>query len=161
MASNYKYAGIGSRKCPAYRCRSLTAIALYLHNLGFILRSGGADGPDKAFEAGAGNLKEIFRPRHATKEAVDIAMSLHPKPEKCNHNVRLLHGRNVQIILGKHLDDPVEFVLCYTPGAKLIGGTAMGIRVAKKYNIDIYNLFDLNTIDKLYERFDKHEWTGI
>lgn len=147
------YAGIGSRSCPTHICVLMTEIACVLNDKGYTLRSGGADGSDKAFEAGAGNNKEILRPHHATNEAIDLAMSLHPAPHACNTYVRKLHGRNAQIILGRQLDAPVEFVILWTPGGKTIGGTGMGIRIADVNDILVYNLFKESDMLRVKKRF--------
>jgi hypothetical protein len=146
------YAGIGSRKTPENILMLMTKIAKVLDDKGFILRSGGADGADTAFANGAVN-KEIFRPKHATVESIKIAMEVHPAPQACNDYVRKLHGRNVQIILGKNLDAPVEFVLCWTPGGKTIGGTGLGIRLAEREGIKVYNLFNKDHLAEVHERF--------
>ena len=143
------YAGIGSRKCPPNILRIMTHLAKYLANEGYILRSGGAEGADTAFENGAGNLKEIFRPKDATKEAISIAKRFHPGWGHCNSYVRKLHGRNAQIILGRNLDLPVEKVYCWTPGGKILGGSGMGIKIAQHYNIAVYNLAVPDILDEL------------
>jgi len=103
------------------------------------LRSGGAIGADTAFESGATN-KEIFKPNDATTEAIELASTVHPAWYACNDYVRKLHGRNAQIILGRELNSPVEFVICYTADEEH-GGTSLGIKIAKKFNIPVYNLF--------------------
>jgi hypothetical protein len=54
--------------------------------------------------------------------------------------MRALHARNVQIILFEVLDQPVDFVICWTKRGKALGGTAMGIRLAQAYGIDVRNL---------------------
>jgi hypothetical protein len=45
------------------------------------------------------------------------------------------------IILGKNLDEPVKFVVCWTPGGKVVGGTGVAIQIAHKNNIPVINLF--------------------
>ena len=143
------YAGIGSRTTPDDILDVMTLVAEKLATLGYILRSGGAQGADSAFEKGAGLAKEIFRPKHATAEAIEIASKFHPAWHNCNDYVQKLHGRNSQIILGLSLDKPVDFLLCWTPGGKGIGGTGMGISIASHYNIPIKNLFDEKTLEEV------------
>ena len=46
------YTGIGSRNTPVSEQEKITKIAAYLEAIGFVLRSGGADGADQAFERG-------------------------------------------------------------------------------------------------------------
>lgn len=146
------YAGIGSRTTPDGTLEFITRFARILDRKGYTLRSGGAEGADTAFANGA-IRKEILRPKDATPEAIEIAMSIHPAPQHCNDYVRKLHGRNVQILLGKSLDKPVEFVICWTPGGKTIGGTGLGIRLADDRDIKVYNLFAVDDLMELKERF--------
>ena len=59
------YAGIGSREAPALIQGFFTKLAERLAGQGYVLRSGGAAGADKAFEKGcdeASGEKEIFLP---------------------------------------------------------------------------------------------------
>lgn len=136
------YAGIGSRSAPEDILEFMKEISEKLNKKEYILRSGGAIGADKAFESGAGTNKEIFTTKDATKSAIRIASKIHPAWYNCNDYVQKLHGRNVQIILGKDLDKPVEFVICWTFEGKNLGGTGLGINIAKKYNIPVYNLYN-------------------
>jgi len=133
------YSGIGSRLTPKETLDLMTKLARILNDKGYILRSGGAYGADTAFANGAGTNKEIFRPHHATTEAIEIAMNVHPAPRHCKPYVKKLHGRNVQILLGKELDKPVEFVVCWAANEQT-GGTSLGIRIAKKFKISCFNL---------------------
>ena len=146
------YAGIGSRTTPKETLEFMTRIARILDGKGYTLRSGGANGADTAFANGA-SRKEILRPNHATPEAIKIAMEIHPAPDACNDYVRKLHGRNVQILLGKELDKPVEFVMCWSPGGKNIGGTGLGLRLAAREGITVYNFFNSDDLIKTRERF--------
>lgn len=145
------YAGIGSKKTPADILNFMTSISKKLKDR-YTLRSGGVKGADKAFEIGA-DSKEIFRPEHATQEAINFVSSLHPNWNACSEYVRKLHGRNAQILLGKDLDSPVDFVLCWTPNAKLVGGTAMGIKIARLKNIPVFNFADQDQIDSFKDKY--------
>lgn len=136
------YAGIGSRSTPPEECAKLTRIASILEKRGYILRSGGAEGADKAFEKGvfSSAMKEIIRPNHSTPEAELIASQIHPAWHACNKYARQLHGRNVQLILGKHLIQPVEFVIAWTLAVDG-GGTRTGLVLAKERDgIPTFNL---------------------
>ena len=56
------YAGIGSRTTPQDVMGRFSNMASFLEQNGFVLRSGGADGVDLAFENGVLNgNKEIFK----------------------------------------------------------------------------------------------------
>ena len=123
------YAGIGSRETPYRVLEAMTKISIGLHDRGWFLRSGGASGADVAFAAGTSKLK-VYYAEDATTEAIELAGRFHPAWFRCSDYVRALHGRNSMIILGKYLNCPVKRVICWTPGASLSGGTAMGIRIA-------------------------------
>lgn len=149
------YAGIGSRTTPEDILAKMSGIAIALDaraGSDFTLRSGGAKGADTAFAKGA-KRSIILRPHHATEAAIEMASKYHPAWHNCNDYVRKLHGRNAQIILGENLDSPVLFVLCWTPKGNEVGGTALGIRIAKDKvnNIPVFNLAIEGTIDKLKE----------
>ena len=136
------YAGIGSRQSPQPVLDLIVLIAGRLKNLSWILRSGGAQGADSAFEHGAfaSCNTEIFHAVHATPAAIEMAANYHPAWDKCGQYARQLHGRNAMIILGPTLRTPVKFVICWTPRGELSGGTAMGIRIAEDFGIPVYNL---------------------
>ena len=151
------YAGIGSRETPDRFLKLFIHTGKCSANMGFTLRSGGADGADTAFEQGydlADDIekgkKEIYLPwkgyndnpsEHyfVSKEAIELAKKYHPAWSHCSQGARKLHGRNAYIILGEHLDNPVDFVICWTPET---GGTQQALRMAKDYNIPIFNFFD-------------------
>lgn len=151
MTDRY-YAGIGSRQTPDDVLAEMTTIAHILQENGYILTSGGADGADSAFEAGAGDLKRIFIPwngfndRHdgiikgGSKKAAAIAEQFHPVWYKLTQGAKKLHTRNVCQILGDDLETPVEFVVCWTKDGKASGGTGTAIKIAEHYNIPVYNL---------------------
>lgn len=147
------YAGIGSRRrTPGFIHDMMSSVASRLETKDYILRSGGAQGADKAFEAGLiyDENKEIFRPKHATPEAIELASNYHPFWDNCDTATRKLHGRNSMIILGPNLNEPVKFVICYTPDGKASGGTGVGIRIAEANAIPVFNLFHESVRDRMY-----------
>jgi hypothetical protein len=136
------YTGIGSRSTPSDQLKICTQIATDLEKMGFILRSGGAEGADSAFESGVSNPKNkiILRPKHSTPDAEQIASQIHPAWFACNDYARKLHGRNVQLILGERLNEPSEFVIAWTFDGQERGGTRTGLVVAKQKSIPTFNL---------------------
>lgn len=50
-----------------------------------------------------------------------------------------LHGRNMFQILGLKLNEPVDFVLAYTKGGEMVGGTSVALKLAQHLQIPIYN----------------------
>lgn len=155
------YAGIGSRETPADVCKKMQELAMFLARKKFVLRSGHADGADKAFESGIFNaaLKEIWIPwpgfngsnsrNFPATNAFDIAKEFHPKWGELSQGARKLHARNVHQILGKDLHTPSKFVICWTKDGKASGGTRQAMRIADHYNIPIFNLFNDSDRDKL------------
>ncbi len=72
----------------------------------------------------------------------EIIRKLHPYPDKLQDFAWALHGRNLNIIMGDHLDSPVDAVYFSAPLNKHgepTGGTAMGVKYAKQCGIPCYN----------------------
>ena len=142
------YTGVGSRQTPQYVLELMTRIAMKCCRLGYTLRSGGADGADKAFEAGAGAMKEIYLAHHSTPEAEALASKFHPAWNRCSSFVRKLHGRNSFQVLGPALISPSTALVCWTPDGCIshaertikTGGTGTAISIANAYNVPIFNL---------------------
>lgn len=159
MKAKQTYAGIGSRKTPSAILGRMEQLGHSLARQGWVLRTGNCLGADQAFQRGANavdpKLVELFLPwpdyeaasvvlgnvvHTPGREAYNLAAQYHPVWQKCTPGMRALHARNAQIILGPKLDQPVEFVICWTPYGKAVGGTAIGIRIALAYGIPVRNL---------------------
>lgn len=168
---NKYYAGIGSRQTPNDILELMVWIGKELAKYEYILRSGGADGADSAFEHGCMDgcgEKEIFLPwKNFNKnrsslygvgpEAFKIAESLHPAYHKCSQGAQKLLARNCYQILGQNLKTPVDFVVCWTKHAKVVGGTALGIKLAYQYEIPVYNLCSEEERMKFWELLETIE----
>jgi len=140
-------------------------IAGYLFNkFGYILRSGAADGADAAFESGVPSAAhtEIYLPwrgfnNHPSplftvdEEATKLAENYHPAWDSLSPITRLLMIRNGYQVLGKNLNDPVEFIVCWTPGGKIKGGTGQALRIAKAFNIPVFNMAKQKDMDHIRE----------
>lgn len=138
-----KYAGIGSRETPPDVLEYMQSLAKSWAEFGVLLRSGAARGADAAFEKGCDEVngpKEIFRSGDATLDAMKHAAKFHPNWDACGSYVRELHARNSMIVLGRSLNEPVDMVVCWTPKAVKIGGTAQALRIAEHEGIQIVNL---------------------
>lgn len=147
------YTGIGSRQTPPDILKIMTRIAENLELSGLILRSGGADGADSAFEAGVSeeDHKEIYLPwkgfngskssRYGvTQDALIMARHYHPAWHRCSNTARKFHARNCYQILGRDLHTPSKFVLCWTPNGQPVGGTGQALRIASDLDIPIINM---------------------
>ena len=152
------YTGIGSRQTPSETIKLIHSISKKMNKLNFLLRSGGADGADSAFEEYSTN-KEIFLPwdgfngrNHDGESYFDYlqcpAWSLakmsvdafHPKPESLSAAGRRLMARNAMQIFGRDYKSPTNVVICWTKGGKDVGGTSQALRIARSAGIPILNL---------------------
>ena len=153
MSSNKYFTGVGSRQTPEGLSPFISKIVTFLYTKNYILRSGGAEGADTFFEAGVpkGAEKEIYLPwkefnnnkstlYHITDEAKQLASQFHPIWDDLSYGAQLLHSRNMYQVLGKNLDKPSSFLICWTKNGMLKGGTAQAMRLAIHYNIPIFNL---------------------
>lgn len=152
------YAGIGARKTPEEVLVTFKEIGRLLAEKGYVLRSGAADGADSAFEEGcaaANGLREIYLPwpnfngsNSAYTSPSNEAMSLAEHHwriygwrtwEDIPDSHKKLLARDVHQALGQNLKSPSDFVVCYTNGGKLVGGTAMAIHIANDRGIRVFN----------------------
>lgn len=154
------YAGIGSRETPEEVLDSFIRIARYLGKNGYTLRSGGADGADLAFEKGCSEVfgkKEIYLPwsgfnnSHSNMvlnnpKAFEIAAKYHPYWHNLKDGAKKLQARNSHQVLGYDLDTPSSFVVCWTKGGKDVGGTAQAIRIARDFEIRVFNAGTYETV---------------
>ena len=152
-----RYAGIGARATRAAMLADMETMAGWLARTGWHLSSGGADGADSAFAAGApAEQRTIWLPWRgynvhrgpdcrvlsaaAMAACIEIAAPLHPAWERCSPAVRKLHARNAAVLLGGALDRPVDAVVCWSERGAVTGGTGMAIRIAEARGIPVFNL---------------------
>ena len=151
-----RYAGIGARATPADVLADMGVIAGWLARTGWHLSSGGADGADSAFAAGApAGQRTIWLPwrgynAHRGPDCrvlsaaematcMEIAASLHPAWERCSPAVRKLHARNAAVLVLTQ-NRPVDAVVAFTAEGRIEGGTGMAIRIAEARGIPVFNL---------------------
>lgn len=166
-----RYAGVGSRRTPDVDRDRMSALAMRLARMGYTLLSGGAEGADEAFRQGAkaGNGKaEIYRPwpvRHVAaggwpgeriivpnatlmQQAEKLVSPTHPAWNRLSETAIKLHSRNAMQCFGEDLQQPVDFVLCWTPDGCIdgmtrtreSGGTATAIVLAANHGIPVVNM---------------------
>lgn len=161
------YAGIGSRETPKPILTIMRQFAeAVAHN--HVLRTGGASGADQAFFEGAKawckksstpmeERVEVYLPwdgfngfkkadgkhiyAHIPAGAYMIAEKYHPNYGRLREPTKHLMGRNSCQIMGRLLNDTVDFVACYTSDGRFSGGTGQALRIAEAHGIKIYNLF--------------------
>lgn len=173
-----RYTGVGSRETPPDILTLIVRIAHRLTDLGWCLRSGGADGCDTAFFEGA-KLSSIFHEvgfevylpwegfnghRHSTftisprlqtwSQAEKIASEIHPAWDRLTRGPRALHTRNVFQVLGHNLQQPSKALLCWAkPVGKqgyVKGGTNTAVALAMKHNVPVLNLYYDEVVERAY-----------
>lgn len=158
------YAGFGSRpnkSIPPQVIALAEKIGLHLARKGWTNRNGDCPGMDWAFKRGhlLGMTNEFaemetYLADHATPESIAIAARLHDNWEaaiKKSGAVNLL-GRNPFLILGKDLKTPANMAICWTPEAKIVGGSAIAMRLAIECNVPLFNLANPMTFSKMAEK---------
>lgn len=153
------YTGIGSRESPPEICAIMTRLAEKLETMGFRLRSGGADGCDKAFAQGVEKEADIYIPfrnfdlngqltkiwhnyivvDESDQEALD-SLRFHPAPDKLTLAARKMMMRNWRQIVGKDGAPNSKFVVMWTEGGEKKGGTSQVWRIADSLSIPVFNL---------------------
>lgn len=158
----HAYTGIGSRKAPEDVIAQMREFAYHAASLGWVLRSGGAEGADTAFELGcddAGGKKEIFLPWKnfnnnpsslypASEDAYNTASGIHPNWRVLKEPARKLVARNMHQVMGKDLKQQSKCVICWTPDGcenhrqytRKTGGTGSAIALASLNHIPVFNL---------------------
>lgn len=175
------YAGIGSRETPNYILQIFERMGTWLAKRGDVLRSGGANGADSAFEKGCDKVsgkKEIYLPwigfngRDAVElpgigfvkdfyengemdKAHDIAKKYHPYWSNLSFGGMALIARDGFQVLGLNLDTPADFIVCYTKDGKMLGGTAQALRIAKDKNIPVFNAGNYQNEQDIVQAFNK------
>lgn len=160
------YTGVGSRDTPSQVLDLMEDFAEAAAEAGWVLRSGGADGADSAFERGcdrAEGRKRVFysmgkdisesgnpNGKHhvaAGTDFLDLAEDYHPAWDRLSGYVRRLMARNGAQVLGPKLGRPTNILVCWTPdGATATttqetGGTGQAIRIAVDYCVPVVNLY--------------------
>lgn len=164
---NKVYTGIGSRNVPAIYKERIQIIASLLDQVGYTLRSGGADGSDSYFEE-MSTKKEIYLPwKYFNKNtsqlyttptmAGQLASFHHVVYDKLQPSVKSLMNRNVLQVIGKTLDTPSDFVVCYTEDGcetaihrtSKTGGTGLAISLADTIGVKVYNIKNDDSYNEL------------
>lgn len=153
------YAGIGSRETPQNILDEMFSLSSKLEKMGYTLRSGGAKGADTWFARGCDDA-QIWLPwkgfnswernenhKYKILDSDDLFSSemvdnFHPVGKTLRGKTRLLMMRNTYQILGL-VEPDSEFVVCWTSDGEDSGGTGQAIRIARHYQIPVYNMFHL------------------
>lgn len=158
--------GIGSRSRPIH-IRDMIENIMSKISASSVIRSGAASGCDSDFEDFAIS-KEIFLPWKGfnnndsqlylenmnpliVEDAKQLIKVVHPAYNKLSGAALKLHIRNAFQVLGKDLTSPSSMVICYTPNGEVVGGTATAIRIARLFDVPVYNLGSIEDILRLIE----------
>lgn len=147
------FSGIGSRETPQDVLDKFFKIGAYLAKKGYVLRSGGADSADSAFESGCDSengAKEIYLPWRGFNNnnselynipigAFLIAKSIHPVWGDLKQGSQKLHARNIGQLISYDFDTPSDFVVCWTKNGEAKGGSATVINLAKELGVPVFN----------------------
>ena len=167
------YTGIGSRETPDNILIMMNKLGKIYQEGGLILRSGGAPGADLAFEklvnSGSKNIylpwkgfnensSQLF---NITEAAYVLAEQHLPHWNYLKDPVKKLMARNVYQVLGYNLDNPSDFLVCWTQDgvtkseevSKKTGGTGMAIRVACAYSVPVFNLGKEEILQSFVEQY--------
>jgi hypothetical protein len=134
----------------------MTEIGNYCRENRIFVRSGHAPGADQAFEQGAQEMciayipwdgfergfasrAKLRIPRNLNK-LMEYTKPFHPAWDRLSQGAQKLMSRNVAQILGENMDKPSDIVFCWTPGGKMVGGTAQAIKIAEANKIKVVNL---------------------
>ena len=165
------YAGVGARKTPKLVLGQMREMAANLAAGGWQLRTGGAKGADDAFARGVStDRRTVFIPwrgyngwsgpegRALTADELQVlraaAAPHHPAWQNCAPRVRDLHARNVAVLLGADMREPVNAMVCWTESGRIQGGTGMAIRLAQHYRIPVLNLATVD-VSEAMDRLDR------
>jgi len=166
------FAGIGSRETPPGIEPMIEETCKILSKFGYILRSGGAPGADSMFEKYFTGDKEIYLPwknfnnnsselyigsipYDLIEESTTLAKKYHPNWSQLSDGAKKMMIRNSFQVLGYDLNTPVEFVVCWTVGGKIQGGTGQALRMSKDLNIPIFNLYNKDCLHKIKLQINK------
>lgn len=150
-----KYAGIGPRACPLHVCETMASVGAQLDKQGWMIRSGHAQGADQAWACmHRPQMREIYLPwarfnngggdgffvSPQSDALAAVARVSHPAWDRLTDGGRKLMMRNVSIILGAELNDPVQFVAYWSEQRIVQGGTGNAVHLASLYGIPSYNI---------------------
>lgn len=95
---------------------------------------------DRAYVIAAWDCTKL--PRRRVKSARESVETFHPASGPLKTGARLLHARNWHICFPN--PEPFEtksvsFILCWTPGGRVTGGTGQALRIAAAHGIEVIN----------------------
>lgn len=86
-----------------------------------------------------GNDSNLVMKNPIPEDVEKLSIHYHPNWYALKPAAKKLIARDAYQILGMDLNSPVDFVICYTAGGKVDGGTGQAIRIAMDHNIPVVN----------------------
>ena len=83
------------------------------------------------------------------ERAFEIAKRFHPYWHILKQGAQKLQARNSHQVLGWDLNTPSKFIICWTEKGKGKGGTGQAIRIAKEYEIPIFDAGRFDSIENV------------
>jgi hypothetical protein len=152
------FVATGNRDTPRDIIDKMRSISAELEQYSFTLRVGGLDGPDEALETAVKN-PELYLPFKGfnnkeskntfnTTQNMDVAKIFQPGFDSLKPGIQAFLGKNVRMTLGKNMDSPAMFILCWTEdGAERAsecsvktGNMRHIIAIASAMKIPVFNL---------------------
>lgn len=93
-------------------------------------------------------------------EALSIAATVHPVWDRLKPFVKALHARNTYQVLGPHLNNPSDLLVCWAPptgNGQVKGGTNTAVTLAHRFGVPVYNLH----IEGVYEQLIDDYQLGV
>lgn len=172
---------IGSREVTPIEIERLEVIAEYLARLGYVLRSGGAEGSDSVvtkmnvereiilpwngFNNLYGNIKDgiyIANQLPDYRKAQELAKKIHPAPQFLKSSTLALHTRNMYQITGTigmkraNLSKVVVYAAKVDENLVPIGGTRTAVQFAKACKIPCYNMRYLQDYEEILHKLEEY-----
>lgn len=135
--------GIGSRKTPPNAIDQLEELGALVRRLGGVIRSGDAEGADRAWQRGHGSA-ELYLPREGWVSCFrPVAEMLHPNPEALRGYSMQLICRNIAMLTPPNGAVPSDACIGWCQrgrDGRPRGGTAFTMRAARHFGIPVLEL---------------------
>lgn len=85
--------------------------------------------------------------------AMKMASEIHPAWDRCSQGAKTLHMRNCFQVLGKGLNNPSSFLICWAPmdnSGTPKGGTRTAWQLAVKNGVPCFNLANQEHLERIY-----------
>jgi len=154
------YSVVGSRHVPDHWNTMMTRMSIYFEDNGYILRTRGRDGFEKAAVDGIDlSHNKLIVPGNnwtvtPSKLCYEIAWDNSAKWLDLNEHEKTRRAYIVQVLLGHKLNSKSKFLITYTEDDYTSEEVAFAIRVARTFEIRTFDLAQYS-FSKLWEEVQK------